>query len=139
MEGKLVNPRGSVKNMASCTSCGTNVTGKKFCPECGTAVQIGVTQTASSQNMAACPNCHGEVKLGATFCMHCGNSLKAQIPSGQATPAPLPATIACPACYAQVPATTTFCTQCGHDVRVHVAPQTGVGHCTNCGPPIRPP
>src|SRR5437667_10317202 len=119
--------------MASCTSCGTNVTGKKFCPDCGTAVQVGATQTASSQNLTACPNCRGDVNPSAAFCMHCGASLKAQIPSGQITPAPRPATIACPACHAHIMANTTFCTQCGHDVRVPVAPQTGVGYCVNCG------
>ena len=28
--------------MATCTSCGNDVTGKKFCPECGTPVQAAV-------------------------------------------------------------------------------------------------
>lgn len=108
--------------MATCTFCGTNVTGKKFCPECGNAVQ---SATAAVRH---CPQCQGEVRADASFCMHCGASLK-----GAAAPVtpPSPATRPCPACHTQVGLNSVFCTQCGHDMRV---PTQSAGlQCGQCG------
>ena len=104
--------------MTICASCGHDVSGKKFCPACGTPVQPQVTQAVSS-----CPRCHGEVKFGAAFCMHCGFAL-----SASATPAMRP----CPACHAQVSGASAFCTNCGQDLRAPVAQSASVC-CANCG------
>jgi len=124
--------------MATCISCGNDVTGKKFCAGCGTPVQPASMQTASNQFLRACPRCSGEVKPGVSFCMHCGAALHSSTHQAtQMTPAPVPAMRTCPACNVQIAGTTMFCTQCGHDMRVAVAPQSTVGtaFCTNCGKP----
>jgi predicted amidophosphoribosyltransferase len=110
--------------MITCLSCGSDVTGKKFCPRCGTAVQA---VTPVDSGVATCPQCHGEVKPGAAFCMHCGASLQAQ------NAAPTPAVRLCPACNTEVGATTAFCTNCGHDLREGATPQPVPTFCTNCG------
>ncbi len=102
--------------MTICTSCGRVVSGKKFCPACGTPVQ--------PQVLSSCPRCHGEVKPGASFCMHCGSAL-----SVSATPA-MPATHTCPACHEQVAGESAFCTNCGQDMR---APASASLYCTHCG------
>lgn len=91
--------------MTLCTSCGYNVTGKKFCSRCGTPVQ----PVASSASVATCPRCNGKVEPDAAFCMHCGSSLRPQ-------EAPQPATLPCPACHAMVPSQSAFCTNCGHNM-----------------------
>ncbi len=116
--------------MATCTSCGSNVSGKKFCPECGTPVQPAGGQAG----MANCPRCQGEVRIGAAFCMHCGAALNATAqPVARATvPVPQTALVSCPACQAQVSASSAFCTSCGHDMRAP-ARATGSQFCTNCG------
>jgi predicted amidophosphoribosyltransferase len=122
--------------MVTCTSCGNDVTGKKFCPDCGSPVQPTDAQAASDQLLQICPRCGGEVKPGASFCMHCGAALNSSSYQATAiTPAPVLAMRSCPACHAQVAAGTVFCTQCGHDMRVAVAPQSVAGSvfCTNCG------
>lgn len=125
--------------MATCVSCGTNVTGKKFCPDCGTpvgAVTAGSSQSAAS---AVCPHCGGDVRPGVAFCSNCGTSLAPQAAQAarsavSLTPPPPPAQIACPSCHVQVPADTTFCTQCGYDMRAGVsAAATGQGVCARCG------
>ena len=54
--------------MIPCTSCGNDVTGKKFCPDCGTPVQPISPQGASGQFLQTCSHCGGEVKPGASFC-----------------------------------------------------------------------
>jgi predicted amidophosphoribosyltransferase len=113
--------------MVTCLSCGSDVTGKKFCPRCGSAVQA-VTSAASGS--ATCPQCHAEVKPGAAFCMHCGASLRAQ---SAAAPSPAAAVHLCPACNTAVAATTAFCTNCGHDMRAGAVPQQASAFCTNCG------
>jgi hypothetical protein len=87
----------------TCTKCGSDVTGKKFCPDCGTPVQA-----ATLPGDQTCPNCHNEVKPNAAFCIHCGTSLHAGAP----------APTHCPACHQEVAANTDFCTNCGHDMRV---------------------
>jgi hypothetical protein len=116
--------------MAACTSCGVDVTGKKFCPECGTPVQSPATQVATAQpaSSSACPRCNGEVKPGAAFCMHCGSSLSAA--AATATPSQ-PLTHPCPACRTEVPVDSAFCTNCGQSTRAPAAPAPSF--CTNCG------
>src|SRR6266446_293749 len=118
--------------MANCTSCGTDVTGKKFCPECGTPVQPAATAIASGQPALAstCPRCNGEVKPGAAFCMHCGSSLSAPTMGTPATHAQ-PLTRPCPNCRAEVPVESAFCTNCGQNTRVSATP-TPIS-CTHCG------
>jgi predicted amidophosphoribosyltransferase len=119
--------------MATCITCGNNVSGKKFCPECGTPVQ-----PTDSNVPAFCPHCRGEVKRGASFCMHCGGALNAvgQSPAHVTSPQvqqviAAPASYVCPACQAQVSSSSVFCTSCGNDMR---APQgTGVSFCGSCG------
>jgi predicted amidophosphoribosyltransferase len=127
--------------MATCTSCGNDVTGKKFCPDCGSPVQPTSMQAASDQFLQTCSRCSGEVKPGASFCMHCGAALNSSTRQAtHMTPAPAPVVRSCPACHAQIAGVTMFCTQCGHDMRVAVAPQSMVGSafCTNCGKPNDP-
>ncbi len=102
--------------MAICTSCGHDVSGKKFCPACGTPVQLQATPAVSS-----CPHCHGEVKPGAAFCMHCGSALSAST---------APAMRACPSCHAQVAGISAFCTNCGQDMH---AAQLAPVNCAHCG------
>ena len=117
--------------MITCSSCGNDVTGKKFCSDCGSPVQPTSLQGASGQFLQTCSHCGGNVKPGASFCMHCGTALTASNHPTQLTPAPAPAMNTCPACHAQFAGTSMFCTQCGHDMRVAVAPQSRA--CTNCG------
>ncbi len=124
--------------MVTCTSCGNDVTGRKFCPDCGSPVQPTSVQSVSGQFLQTCSHCSGEVKPGASFCMHCGAALNASTHPTHITPAPAPASAArsCPACHAQIVGATMFCTQCGHDMRVAAAPQSMAGgpdFCTNCG------
>ncbi len=119
--------------MIACTSCGSDVIGKKFCPRCGTAVQPTATPAVSVQT---CPQCNGEVKPGAAFCMHCGASLRPQVQSAPVPPPP-PSTRPCSACNTEVAVGTAFCTNCGHDMRVAAAAPSGAAStpifCTNCG------
>lgn len=105
--------------MVNCVSCGNDVTGKKFCSECGTPVQSANPAAATQQ----CPRCNGIVKASAAFCMHCGSALHGQ-PVAQAAPVapPPPATHICVACRTEVPIGTAFCTNCGHDMRNIGAP-----------------
>lgn len=89
--------------MASCTSCGHDVTGKKFCPECGTPVQPqSLTQT--------CIACHTEVPKEMAFCTNCGQSMRTSTaPDVPAAPvAPI-----CANCGKQNNPGVNFCSQCG--------------------------
>src|SRR6266576_2762262 len=80
--------------MVTCTSCGYDVTGKKFCQQCGTPVQpTGVPAPSSlatpvcntcGQNLQAasaapvsafCTNCGQKNAPGVRFCASCGNQL----------------------------------------------------------------
>lgn len=106
--------------MVTCASCGHDVSGKKFCPECGTPVQ---PQTAQAVAVSSCPRCHGEVKSGAAFCMHCGVALNAAVQS---------ATTFCPACHQQVSSASAFCTNCGQDMHARVASPAAI-QCAQCG------
>jgi hypothetical protein len=111
--------------MVNCTFCGNNVTGKKFCPDCGTPVQVDSSSAGSS---STCPQCHGAVKPGMSFCMHCGTSLMASMP----TLPPSPVIRSCPACRAHVPEDSAFCNQCGHDMRTSTSAASGI-QCAQCG------
>jgi hypothetical protein len=111
--------------MTSCVSCGADVTGKKFCPHCGTRVQAtGAPVSNQSAPVNACPRCNGEVAPGAAFCVHCGAAL------GAAS-----AMRMCPACQAEVPSSSAFCTNCGHDMRGGSVsqPAQAPAFCTSCG------
>src|SRR5882672_10056769 len=98
--------------MTNCSKCGFDVSGRKFCPECGAPVQI-----ASAADLASvpCPSCGGSVRSNAAFCMHCGKSLGAQAlaaVSAPATAAPQPTPRTCPACAQEVVGSSAFCTNC---------------------------
>ena len=126
--------------MATCTNCGNDVTGKKFCPECGTPVQAAVAPTVEAAT-STCPRCGGTVKAGASFCMHCGASLTAQTSvataQSQAVQAEQPQTRQCIACHAEVPTTTAFCTNCGQPMQATASASAPAApsmvYCNNCG------
>lgn len=118
--------------MATCTSCGYDVTGKKFCQQCGTPVQP--TGVPAPSNLATpvsntCPRCNEKVNPGAAFCNHCGSAL--QTVAASATPAQ-PLTRHCPACQAEVPASNAFCSNCGQNLQAASAAPVSA-FCTNCG------
>src|SRR6266566_9667781 len=121
--------------MASCTSCGNDVTGKKFCPECGTPVHSEDSVESENNSTNVCPRCNGLVKPGAAFCMHCGSSLSAHAVVATAQSQPL--TRQCIACHSEVPMESAFCTNCGQTMQpsaaapVSAAPAPAI--CTNCG------
>lgn len=116
--------------MATCTSCGNDVTGKKFCQQCGTPVQATASPVATS---AVCPRCNEEAKPGAAFCMHCGSALSSQTKVATAPSQPL--TRLCPACHTEVPVANAFCTNCGANMQADAtpAPAPASSFCTNCG------
>ncbi len=144
--------------MASCTSCGNDVTGKKFCPECGTPVHSVDSVESENNSTHVCPRCNGVVKPGAAFCMHCGSSLSTQTAIATATPTPSAQpqslTQTCIACHTEVPAEMAFCTNCGQSMRTTTAPDVlatpvapicancgkqnnpGVNFCAQCGSPL---
>jgi predicted amidophosphoribosyltransferase len=99
--------------MITCTSCGAEVTGKKFCPQCGTPVQSVSVASTPSTSPNVCPRCNGEVTPGAAFCMHCGTALQAQ-----------------PAAPTLQAATPAFCTHCGKQAVL------GARFCQGCGSPL---
>lgn len=116
--------------MVTCTSCGHDVTGKKFCPDCGTPVQATQAEAAT----AICPRCGGSVRASAAFCMHCGASLGARALAAAASPPPAPHL--CPACHSEVPPNSAFCTNCGQSTQAGQAPTpvaTAPSFCGNCG------
>ncbi len=119
--------------MATCTSCGNDVTGKKFCQQCGTPVQQVATPAPASQAAPmnnTCPRCNEPVNPRAAFCNHCGSSLSAQVVAPTAIPSQ-PTTSRCPACQADVPINNAFCTNCGQNMHTPAAPASPF--CTNCG------
>ncbi len=103
--------------MTTCTSCGHDVTGKKFCPQCGAPVQAASAPPASN----VCPRCSGEVTPGAAFCMHCGASLKAQAIPEHVASAP----VFCPACGQQAAPGVRFCQSCGSALGAEMPAQQG--------------
>lgn len=100
--------------MATCTACGSDVTGKKFCQQCGTPVQT-MSATGQGQNaQTTCPACHQTVAAENAFCVHCGHNLRATAAAAQ-------------------PAAMVFCTTCGKQN----AP--GARFCGGCGSQIAAP
>ena len=74
--------------MIGCPSCSAQVPqGSKFCPSCGTKIEMS----------KKCPKCSVELPAGAKFCPECGTSA-------------LPAKCSCGA---EVPAGAKFCPECG--------------------------
>src|SRR5437016_93455 len=70
--------------MAICTSCGYDVTGKKFCQQCGTPVQL--TGVPTPTNLATplsnpCPRCNEHVNPGAPFSNRGGSALQTPVPA----------------------------------------------------------
>jgi predicted amidophosphoribosyltransferase len=122
--------------MASCTSCGNDVTGKKFCPQCGTPVQPTGDNRDQAVSTDVCPRCNGPVKPGAAFCMHCGSSLSAQAAVATATPSQ-PLTRSCIACHTEIPVGLAFCTNCGQSMQTSATPAVpatpAITVCSNCG------
>ena len=118
--------------MAICASCGHDVTGKKFCQQCGTPVQSTAIPAVSQAVpvSSTCPRCNETVNPGAAFCNHCGSSLSPQVITSTAATAQ-PTTIHCSVCQAEVPANNAFCTNCGHNMHEPIAP--AIPFCTNCG------
>ncbi|HYT36927.1 MAG TPA: zinc ribbon domain-containing protein, partial [Ktedonobacteraceae bacterium] len=134
------------------------VTGKKFCPECGTPVHSTDSVESENNSTHVCPRCNGVVKPGAAFCMHCGSSLSTQTAIATATPTPpvqsQPLTQTCIACHTEVPNEMAFCTNCGQSMRTTTAPDVlatpvapicancgkqnnpGVNFCAQCGSPL---
>jgi predicted amidophosphoribosyltransferase len=112
--------------MVTCTTCGSDVTGKKFCPHCGAAVQ-------PVASIKVCPRCNQEVKPGAAFCMNCGSALNAQAQVTPVQAVAVPATHTCPACHTEVALASAFCTNCGSDMRAAPAPAMAPAFCTHCG------
>jgi double zinc ribbon protein len=125
------------KIMGTCTSCGRDVSGKKFCPDCGTPIQAAPMEAATS----SCPRCGGSIKASAAFCMHCGSSLGAQALSASAMPITAvaqPVIHQCPACHVEVPNGSAFCTNCGQSIAVgqmsaSPALAASSAFCTHCG------
>ena len=126
--------------MITCTSCGGDVTNKKFCPQCGTPVhQAGM----SAINSSSCPRCNGAVKPGAAFCMNCGTALNAQAQVPQPS-----VSRHCPSCQSEIASENTFCTNCGYDIHNASAPAIcsacgkhntpGTKFCGGCGSQIAP-
>lgn len=122
--------------MTTCAYCGNDVTGKKFCPECGKAVEQQQPVSA-----ALCPQCGESVKAGTAFCNHCGAPLRAQtqanlVNATQEIPPEPTLARSCPACHAEVSGGTAFCINCGHNLNapaVQAAPAATPAFCTNCG------
>ena len=122
--------------MTTCVSCGSDVTGKKFCQHCGTPVQPTGAPTSNTSSVTTCPRCGGEVNAHAAFCMHCGSALHAAQPIASSVQAQ-PTTRPCPACQQEVPIDTAFCIHCGQNMNAPVAPAQPVASapafCNACG------
>ncbi len=120
--------------MTTCVSCGSDVTGKKFCQHCGTPVQSTVAPVGNVSSITACPRCGGEVNAHAAFCIHCGSALHAAQPVASPVQAH-PTTRPCPACQQEVPIDTAFCIHCGQNMNAPVAQPvaTAPAFCTACG------
>ncbi len=119
--------------MATCVSCGNDVTGKKFCQHCGTPVQATVAP-ASNTSTVACPRCGEEVNAHSAFCMHCGSALH----TAQSSASPVqtrPTTRPCSACQQAVPIDSAFCIYCGQNMNAPVTQSVAAApvFCNACG------
>ncbi len=68
--------------MTACTSCGNDVTGKNFCPNCGASTRI--TAGYSTPAPLTCARCGRQSDPGVRFCNNCGNQLVPSTPAWQA-------------------------------------------------------
>lgn len=71
--------------MATCTSCGSDVTGKKFCQNCGTPVPVASSPATTPPASSFCTNCGRKSNPGEHFCSSCGTPLGASATAGPAT------------------------------------------------------
>ena len=62
------------KPKSFCPNCGRDVGGSKFCPECGTKIEI-------EKPKSFCPNCGSDVG-GGKFCPECGTKIGADSDNG---------------------------------------------------------
>jgi Double zinc ribbon len=60
--------------MTTCTSCGNDVTGKKFCQNCGTPAPV-ISSPAAPAAQSFCTNCGRKGNPGEHFCSGCGTAL----------------------------------------------------------------
>ncbi|WP_276954746.1 zinc ribbon domain-containing protein [Methanobrevibacter woesei] len=60
--------------MVNCPVCGREVDGKKFCPNCGSAVmeEEKPTDSQSKSETKYCSNCGAEIDIKAEICPKCG-------------------------------------------------------------------
>lgn len=120
--------------MTTCTNCGYDVTNKKFCPECGTPVAPPAPAiNEPSATTSVCPRCNGIVKAVATFCMHCGSSLREFQPVAATAVPSQPLTHTCPACRTEVPTGVAFCTNCGQNLQAPAPMAAATNICPSCG------
>lgn len=101
------------KKIPRCANCGTPVEGRKFCPECGKAIN-------------PCPECGADLPAGAASCPECGYEVPKK----------------CPKCGSPLPKGTKFCPECGEAV-ARRCPQCGrlmdgdPKFCPECGEKLR--
>lgn len=96
--------------MVTCNSCGSDVTGKNFCPGCGSPVRptgYGAPETR------ICPACRQQVAAASAFCSSCGHDMRAASS----------ASISCGRCGKQNAATLRYCGGCGSQLVPGVAAQ----------------
>jgi hypothetical protein len=62
--------------MATCTACGSDVTSKKFCNNCGAPVPVASTPAEPAMNNF-CTSCGRKSSPGQRFCSDCGAPLEA--------------------------------------------------------------
>jgi hypothetical protein len=62
--------------MSTCTACGSDVTGMKFCQQCGTPVQLAV-ENKEAPSGSFCASCGHQAAPGERFCSNCGTQLNA--------------------------------------------------------------
>jgi Predicted amidophosphoribosyltransferases len=83
--------------MVACSHCGRDVSGKKFCPDCGAAVPLSTR---------SCPACQAQVAAGSAFCTECGHNMNVASSAVNAA-------LACPQCGRQNAPDLHFCGGCG--------------------------
>lgn len=75
----------------NCGNCGAQVSANdRFCPECGTPVQV--QQMATIKKERFCPECGTEIFESDAFCPNCGKSMHSAIPDYNVAPAHTPLT-----------------------------------------------
>lgn len=66
LEPKKITKEDKVK----CVNCGADITGRKFCTECGTKVEV-------KEETGVCKNCRADV-AGKKFCIECGTRVEVE-------------------------------------------------------------